>query len=469
MGKYDNLLKEAGEEDTTSLGKSKYSTLLAEAGDDEPEQMTQYKPAPVESKSNNNFFKLPDNIEKSLFSSSGVQATGRREDKLGGQIKQAVGMALDLLSAPTRALGKVRGYEMSDPQSALLRPEIDKAKTAIDEGKADKLMRAIPLFGVSTGINPIDEKLDKARRSVAKFESEAIGGVLSDPLFLGSLAKNAAIKPLKRVATKIESSILGKGNKSLLKKQGLTSEQAAKTALEENLGGSLKGTIKKINKRSGKLEEGIDNAIAEAKIKNPSLTIDVDEPLLRAGDRIEKGDPLLYGMTPQGKKAWSEWVDEMDTFNQLSKQSPEKAQEIKRMLGQKGFKKSNLGTPDLGAKETVTDLINLELRDDIAKAVPEIQKYNDEYKKILPIKKLAQNRLPVDQSNNILGLGSLVLGANKLTLEQIAKIVAYELSKSGTVAQGMYNTGKFLSKTPNAYGLSSGINMANALRKKEKD
>ena len=118
------------------------------------------------------------------------------------------------------------------------------------------------------------------------------------------------------------------------------------------------------------------------------------------------------------------------------------------------------------AKEKVADLLNLEMRDAIAKEVPDIQKFNDQYKKILPIKKMAQNRLPVDESNNILGLGSLVLAAAKLDAPQIGKILAYELSKSGDVAQAMYNTGKLLKNSKGIPELSVGSNTIRSLQNK---
>lgn len=389
-----------------------------------------------------------------------------------GIAKKGVLGAMDLLGAGTRAIGQVRGYKMSDPQSALLRPEIDKTTAAIDKMPeiVDKKQYHLPQMG-----NPMagasSNRIPAADyREALKAGTEIAGTTLSDPLTLLSLGKNVVAKPLQGAATKIEASILGKGNKSLLKKQGLTANQAAENALNENLGGNLKSTIRKAEDRFVEIEDKIESAVNKAQHTNPNLTIDIDNVLQRVGDRIQNGDPLLYGQTPQAEKAFMDWVDEMGRFGQLGQKPIAETQQIKRMVGSKGFKKGNFGTPDLAAKENVTDLINLELKDELEKVVPEIKGLNQEYKKLIPIKKLAENRLPVSESNDMFGLGRLLTGGGGMAVAGgpagLLPLALYEASKSGTVAQGLYNTGKLLKKSPSLTGLSVGSNTIRSLQNK---
>ena len=82
----------------------------------------------------------------------------------------------DVLNIPTRWGGQARGYEMSNPESALWRPEIQGVKSAIEESK-------LPAKGA------------------LKFGTEVIGTTLSDPIALATLAARA-VKPASKAAYK---------------------------------------------------------------------------------------------------------------------------------------------------------------------------------------------------------------------------------------------------------------------------
>lgn len=448
-------------------GKSKdevkriYDAIEADNGFETEE--TEQSPPEEKIPTGRNLFSLPDNVEKAIFPTSGTQATGERAKGLEGSLKQGAMAGLDALSLPTRVLGTLAGYDISDPKSAVLRPAIEWTNKKIDKLPAPKKGMTLPMVG-----NPMGATIPAADYRVPlKGTSEFIGTTLSDPTLYLGLLKRLIAKPLQGTATKIESSVLGKGNKKLLGKQGLTSEQAAKNALEENVGGNLKGTVKKVNKKAVKLDDKIDQIISDYEAANPGATLSPDDAVMRVRDRITRpgSDPLVFGKTPEVKKAVDFWTDEMARHNKLGPKKLSEYQNIKRDLGGVSFKGGQL-SPDIDAKEIVSDLINLEMRDDIAKTVPTIKPLNEEFKKILPIKKLAQNRLPVDQSNNVLGLGTLLLSAGKLTPEQYGKIIAYELSRSGDVAQGLYNIGRNIKNANYLVPLSLESNALNAARKK---
>lgn len=292
-------------------------------------------------------------------------------------------------------------------------------------------------------------------REVLQGAVELGGNILSDPAFIFGGAAKLAKKPLQKLGVNIEASVIGKGNKSILKKNNLTPKQAAETALKNKVGGSLPKTIEKINSVFDDVETQIDNVIELAQIKNPNQTINVDDALLRVLQRIDSNDPMFFGQTEEAKKAFDSWLKEFSNYKFTGEQPLAKAQEIKRLVGKKGFKKGSAPTIDTQAKEQIADLINLELKDELEKVVPEIKDLNQVYKQLIPIKQMVQNRIPVAQGNDLFGLGNILttgggalLGVTQQGINPEALLyglganLLYRGSKSGTVAQGLYNIGK---------------------------
>lgn len=317
-------------------------------------------------------------------------------------------------------------------------------------------------IGRAFGESPVGQGLSLTGKGLAEAGSDVMSGIekrspnaAEDLRALGNIATVAPVgkalgAPLKGLGVRIEESILGKGNKALLKKEGLTPEQAATTALEE-AGGTLRGTISKINDKFEKVESQIDEKIQEAMQKTPNKKIDTDDMWLKTYQRISQGDPLFYGQTEAALKELDGWADEFARFKQEGPQTIGRAQEIKRMLGGKGFAKGAVPTSDLQVKEKVADLLNLAFKDELEKSVDGIKELNQVYKRLIPIKEMALNRLPTAQSNDMIGLGSLAAAAPAVVsgdVRALAIPAGYIASKSGRVAQGLYNAGKTLQKYP---------------------
>lgn len=376
---------------------------------------------------------------------------------LGESAKGAVKMGLDLLSLPVRALGTLRpnpetgeNYKLSDNASAVFRPEINKVKGAISEATQFNNNDNYPMRLAKGGAEALGRGV-----------TEIAGNIASDPTFLAGLASKALAKPLKSLGVNIEQTVLGKGNKSLLKKNNLTNEQVAETALESGVGGSLKGTISKIDDKFEIVESQIDDVINKAQQKNPNLTLNPDLAVNKVLSRIANGEPMFFGQTEEAVKALRNLNDELLLYKLNGPQSISKYQEIKRLIGKKGFKKGSVPTADTQAKEQIFDLVNLEMKDELEKVVPEIGELNKVYKQLIPIKQMAESRLPTAQSNDMLGLGNILttgggallgVGAQGLTPEALlyglGANVLYRASKSGNVAQGLYNLGKLSGKAP---------------------
>lgn len=399
---------------------------------------------------------------KNVFPSVSHEGTLGQKVPWGQAAKETLLSGLDLLSFPVRAAGTLRTnpetgekFDIKDPASAILRPEIEKAKSAIGNLPAPPVNNFTQM---QPGLDPmglasVTENPDY--REVLQGAAELGGNILSDPAFLISGASKLAKKPLQKLGVNIEASVIGKGNKSILKKNNLTTDQAAETALKNNVGGSLPKTIEKINSVFDDVEAQIDNVIDLAQIKNPNQTINVDDALLRVLQRIDSNDPMFFGQTEEAKKALDSWMKEFSNYKFTGEQPLAKAQKIKRLVGKKGFKKGSAPTIDTQAKEQIADLINLELKDELEKVAPEIKDLNQVYKRLIPIKQMVQNRIPVAQGNDLFGLGNILttgggalLGVTQQGINPEALLyglganLLYRGSKSGTVAQGLYNIGK---------------------------
>ncbi len=137
-----------------------------------------------------NLFGLPDRVEKAVFPSTGVQATGKRP----GIVASAIG-GLEALGTPTRALGMLRGYDISDPESNIVRPEIEKTK-----GFLDKSMTPYDI-NLRRTLEPV--------KNIGKGIVEIVGGAAGDPLTYASGLVKGAAKTLKKPIGKIASEVSG--------------------------------------------------------------------------------------------------------------------------------------------------------------------------------------------------------------------------------------------------------------------
>lgn len=369
---------------------------------------------------------------------------------IGSGLAKGASAVGSVLSFPSRALGTLRtdpetgeSYDIKNPESNLLRPEINKIKGELESNQFKKTQdeELTDLMLATPGSSPFTPELAK---ETAKGVTEFGGSFLADPLsFTGPLAKGISM-PLKKLGVGIEASVIGKGNKAILKKEGKTASKIAETALDENVGGSLNKTINKIDDKLEVVEDNIQNILNNSVKQNPNLKVNVDNVIQNLKDKINNGGyPDLYNM----EDAVISQLDELAKSNAKYKMAGEipvdKANQLKRMVNKKAFKKG-MPDPNTAPKEMAHDLLSLELKTEIEKIVPDIAAQNAEYKKLIPIQQMAKNRRFAAEGNDVIGLKQAI----GLSSGNIPLALADLASKSGTVAQGAYNLGKTIGKVP---------------------
>jgi len=179
---------------------------LAEKAGPEPQKQPEAPEEPQKT-----MFGLNKSIERSLFPNASKMP---REGFVSEAKKGGLG-ALELLGAPTRAIGALRGYSMSDPESALLRPEMNKLKSMIDKAQpnASKEVPTSPLeYGQGMQVS------QSSGKEALKGTIELGGNILSDPTLAFGLTKKIVLKgakQLNRLAGKISQELSGVPEQSL--------------------------------------------------------------------------------------------------------------------------------------------------------------------------------------------------------------------------------------------------------------
>ena len=409
-----------------------------------------------------NLFSLPDDVEKAIFPTTGVQATGERP----GVGKSALA-GLEALGTPVRALGKLRtnqetgeNYKMSNPESNLLRPEMNRAKSALSEATQGETIPALNTSGMFGRIRgDLPEKRVDVTPSLANTGIEIAGDIAGDPVTilssLKSLARGAGKvfeKPLKKLAVDMEQNMI-RPRPSKIAKTGIDVENV----LKRNMGGSMGGTLKKMNNAFYEAEESIQSILKQKlddAAKNIDATdnalIDVDQAINNVRKRISGSmenapDKAVFGQSKQVEKAIDDWAGEIEKFKMSGIQDIKSANDLKRLLGKKGFKSGTAPTEDTVAKELVADLIYLELMDDIAKKAPELSEANTLFKELLPIKYEMMYQAARQSNNNLFDLPAYIMGANIGGAHGagagLLSGISMKLLKAGkgNIAQSIYN------------------------------
>lgn len=134
-------------------------------------------------------FGLPGGIEKKLFPT----AAGLPEETPIQMFKKGGLGALDILGAPKRALGMLRGGKMEQPESGILQPEISKLQSTITgTGLPSKIARGAvgvageivqdPLTFASVGLAKIGTKVTGAGKKLATKIASGLTGVSEEAL-----------------------------------------------------------------------------------------------------------------------------------------------------------------------------------------------------------------------------------------------------------------------------------------------
>jgi hypothetical protein len=158
-------------------------------------------------------FGLDPFTEKDIFPT----ASQVKPEGVWNSTKRAGLGALDLLGAPTRAIGSLRGLDMSNPQSALLRPEMDALSAKIDK-IPDQKRNNISETYVDPNLGEFAPFDPSGTKKLLKGAVEIGGNILSDPTIIGGAVKKAISKGaglLNKLAGKVSQELSGVTEESL--------------------------------------------------------------------------------------------------------------------------------------------------------------------------------------------------------------------------------------------------------------
>ena len=144
-------------------------------------------------------------FEQALFPSISHTGEAGKALPLGQAVKDIFKGGLDLLSFPVRAGGALRGQDIKDQSSAFFRPEMEKAKGAID-----RMPEPPQIETNNTGKPPMFNPMgsfalqsgDKGYKDVLKGAVELGGNIASDPTVILGVAGKAIGSGLKAIGTK---------------------------------------------------------------------------------------------------------------------------------------------------------------------------------------------------------------------------------------------------------------------------
>ena len=356
------------------------------------------------------------------------------------QIGKTVGkFALDAESIPTRAAAALTGQKMSDPTAYALKPLVKKIGEALPEPEGTKWRSSSRFGGPSAELSP--EQIKSGREAGL----EMAGSTLSDPLFVGGLLKKPLSKAMQGTGKRIEESVLGKGSKKILREQKQTLDQAVTGALEHGLGGDMAHVIKKGTEIADDLEEKISSL---TKNYNGPKRVNVEYQFYKARKYIDDHPDLFLTDRNEVLNAIDNIEKNFDSYGLTGNIPVDQAQQLKRSLKVKGI--PNQTSP---ASQDAIFGLRMAFADAVHEIVPEIDQYNQVYREIMPALRIAADRMPTEQARDIIGLGTLGAGGLGAMLSggpagAVAGKTIYDLTRSGKVAQGLYNTGKGLNALP---------------------
>ncbi|MBN1294358.1 MAG: hypothetical protein JXB48_21155 [Candidatus Latescibacteria bacterium] len=395
-----------------------------------------------------------DKFLRSIYPSAMESIDKLRENPTPGNKAKTIALAaprvfFDVAGIPTRAIAKTRGMPMSDPGSYFLKPEVNRLNEYIAKKNPGKPTEPtqIPYGGSSdyTNSDPL---------APVRLYTEVVGGTLSDPTLIGGLLKKSAGKAFQAGGKRIEKSVIGKGSKAILRDQGVSLDKAAEGALKHGLGGDMQHVITKGQEIADGLEEQISNL---TKNYTGPKKVNVEYQFYKARKYIDDHPELFITDKKEVLNAIDDIEKNFDSYGITGNIDVDQAQQLKRALKVKGIP----GQSSPASQDAVFG-VRMAFADAVREVVPQIDKYNGVYREIMPALKLAANRLPTEQARDLIGLGTLgasgfgalITGGSsvvpRFTSAAISNLI-YQGTKSGKVAQGLYNIGKGIQSLPSRY------------------
>jgi hypothetical protein len=292
-----------------------------------------------------------------------------------------------------------------------------------------------------------------------------VGGMAGDPTTYLSILGRGLGKPLQQTAANIEQRAVHPRPSQMAKE-----DMDFSKVFQYDVGGTLKQSQKKIGNLFDDTERQIDKVLTES--SNQGSVVDMADVVTRVGRRIVEGDPALFGNTEAAKRALESWADELATFGKKGAVTVKDANAAKRLLGRKAWKDGGQLSADNPAKETVADMLYLELMEQVEKQAPEIRPLNQVFRDLIPIRNeidwrvnLTKTQRPAGIIEHIAGLGGAGLGLAfthdplKAAAIGAGLEVANAIPKSGLAAQALNAAGKGAGRSIPTSGLLHGVSL----------
>lgn len=308
------------------------------------------------------------------------------------------------------------------------------------------LLQGAKLGAVSAGIHQTDNAGQGKDVSLGDAATEvganaALGGALP---VLGEIAQAGGkkiINSLVRPSTKIEKFGYGAAGRAADQVGTNTADAIFDQGVDAN---SLSGMAKKVAARKDEIGQGMKDALAQGQAAGNK--VDPYAAFDKVIKDIEANPDKFNGPLTDLETAKQNILDEMNTLHALKKVAPgqmdlEGINALKSRIGKMGnWESTKAGT----ATQELAKAVNRELDSHIDLAAPGIDKLNTDYQQMKSVGQALQDRLPVHNRNNAVGLSTLtaLMGGPKVLLAQLA-------SKSPMVARALYHGGGLL-QNPNA-------------------
>jgi hypothetical protein len=370
------------------------------------------------------------------------------DEGVGGAMKWGPQEAFDIMNAPARAVAKLRGQEMSDPNAYFLRPETEQA---VAKAKSDLAAHPEVDWNMPQGIGGTGMGM-MPTAAMAPGLTEQGGRMLSDPLLPLSAVRSLfeMIAPsIRGMGTKIYESAL-KPSKALVQKKGLDPEKM----LEMGYGGGFNKGLERVESDLSGMNDQVKKIVADKMIADPHATIDLTSALARTkkGLAEELMSGQHAGLQDEIAKGAQEWAGDLSS-RPLGVTDPATALEYQKGVGAMGRWDKNINPQMVPAKSRIANQYYHEIGNDLQEVVPEIAPIRSEMSARIPMRQALEDAAARTAKNHAISLSDVIattgavaggVGAHspKGGIPGLLFGAVNRAAKSPQVGNALYQTGK---------------------------
>jgi len=387
-----------------------------------------------------------------------------------GLLKQNLLAGADILSIPARAfdattkkVGKVLdvGAEAITGKRPGFEAGAPGFRKAVSEKVPEGPLRENVKFGLEVATDPSTYiGAGAARKAFTAPGKQALKDVAEETAKRSSLLSKAGGK-----VEDIGKSSLRSGMKIkdvTAKRAGRTVESGAKRIVDNiskyNVEGSFDDIAKKSTKEISLAKQAADDVIAKASDDVLSKTVDVEEVIL---DFMEKAQAEqldeFFGEGERAAKIASEMFEALEKRGLAGVVDMTKANRAKKLIGKKAFKKGVLQISEDPVRDRVKEFLNLKIRDEMEKVIPEIRQHNQKIHDLILVRQASEEAAKRTKNRDIFRLtekglllgsgGAAIAGEPTTAIAAAGLALASKAAGKGRGASALIKAGKGISRT----------------------